>query len=298
MKYLLALSVILFSFCSSQNTLQQQNKGGLKELLQSGKDVFIENQVFQEDIDLTSLLSSNLISESIYQVKTTSSITFKNCRFEGKISAFINKTDGSVINTSFLSNLSFINCIFNNDVNFRGSSVYGLCDFTKSSFKKTANFEETTFYQNAYFNTCIFSDEVRFQNAYFIKKANFMNSQFNKVASFQSATFNSELQFGVGKFEDFADFSLAKFNDNTLFNYCEFNKKSTFNSAYFTRNVDFINVKFQTGEFVSTSFLGEPRFFQSSVTDSLHFDKSFFLLGSPDMSFLDKQKITGTVKRK
>ncbi len=90
MKYLLALFIIMNSFCSSQHTIQNQKDSGFKELMQSGKDVYIENQVFQQDIDITSLLSSNLISEGIYQSKTASSITFKNCRFEGKVTSFNN----------------------------------------------------------------------------------------------------------------------------------------------------------------------------------------------------------------
>lgn len=298
MKYILILLIFLNTFCSSQNTLQKQNDGNLKELLQAGKDVFIENQVFAHDIDITSLLASNLISQGIYQAKTISSITFKNCRFEGKVTAFNNKGDGAVINVSFLSNLSFIECIFNNDVNFRNSSVYGLTDFTKSAFNKKANFEECTFYQNAYFNTCTFADEVRFQNAFFMKKANFMNAEFNKNVSFQNATFNSELQFGVGKFHGYAEFSLIKCNENSFFNYCEFDGNSNFNNARFTGNADFLKVKFKNGEFKNTSFYGEPRFLESTVIDDINFEKSFFLLGTPDLSFFLKAKINISNLRK
>src|SRR5690349_24865168 len=171
--YLLALCILLITFCASKNSEQQQNGGEMKELIKSGKDLFIENQVFKEDIDITAFLDANLISEGIYQVKTSSSITFKNCRFEGKIIAFNNKNDVRLTSASFLSNVSFLQCIFNNDVNFRSSSILGMADFTKSSFNKKANFEECTFSQNSYFNGCTFNDEVRFQNSFFVKKANF-----------------------------------------------------------------------------------------------------------------------------
>src|SRR5690349_6992257 len=110
--YLVGLFILLITFCSSKDNSQKQNGNAMKELLQSGKDVFIENRVFQEDIDITSLLDSNQVSEGIYQVKTSSSITFKNCRFEGKIIAFKNKNDVRLINTTFLSNVSFLQCIF------------------------------------------------------------------------------------------------------------------------------------------------------------------------------------------
>lgn len=298
MKYLLALLVILNTLCSLQSSKGKKNGGDLSNMIQSGKDIFIENQVFQQDVDFTKMLDSNLISEGIYQAKTTSSVTFKNCRFEGKLTAFINKSNGQIMNTAFLSNVSFINCIFNNEVSFRSGSIYGMTNFTKSVFNKKANFEECTFYQNAYFNGCNFADEVRFQNAFFIKKANFMNAQFAKVAGFQNSTVNAELQFSVAKFGAYADFSLLKCNENAFFNYCEFSGKSSFSNAKFAGRTDFLKVKFKTGDFKNTAFFGEPRFFDSSVADSISFDNTFFLFAQPDLSFFPKEKINITNLKK
>ncbi len=289
--YFVGFLILLVTFCASKDDTQKQKKGDMKELLRSGKDIFIENRVFTEEIDVTRLLDSNMVSEGIYQVKTSSSLAFKNCRFEGKLRAFSNKKETRLISTAFLSNVSFIQCIFNDEVNFRSSSILGIVDFTKSVFNKKAIFEECTFSQNAYFNGCSFNDEVRFQNAFFMRRANFMNTQFNKNTSFQNASFNSEVQFSVGKFNDYADFSLSKFNDNAFFNYCEFGKSSTFNSSHFSRGVDFLNVKFNASEFKGCAFYGDTRFFQSGVQTLIDFDNAFFLFGEPDLSFVVKQKV-------
>ncbi|TDH27787.1 hypothetical protein EXU57_04760 [Segetibacter sp. 3557_3] len=289
--YFLGFLILLVTFCASKKDTQTQNKGDMKESLRTGKDIFIENRVFTEELDITKLLDPNLVSDGIYQVKTSSSVTFKNCRFEGKVKAFSNQQDSRVTSTAFLSNVSFIQCIFNNEVNFRSSSIMGTADFTKSTFNKVANFEECTFLQNAYFNGCTFNDDVRFQNAFFTKRANLMNTQFNKASSFQNTTFNSEVQFSVGKFRDYADFSLSKFNDNAFFNYCDFSKNASFNSSHFSRGVDFLNVNFNNTEFKGCSFYGDTRFFQSAVQSKMDFENTFFLFGTPDLSFIAAQKV-------
>jgi uncharacterized protein YjbI with pentapeptide repeats len=262
----------------------------LKELIKSGKDVYIENADFTGDLDLTTFLEKNLISEGVYQAKTSSSITFNNCRFNGKVIAFKTMNNASTVMT-FLSNVSFINCHFSNEVNFRGSSILGRTDFTKSVFDKKVSFEECTFYQNAYFNGCTFNDELRFQNASFIKNANFSNTKYQKVASFQSATFNSGLQFLVATFYQFADFSLIKCKDDVFFNYSEFNDKSNFSNSSFAGSTNFMNVRFTNAEFKDCLFIGELNLLKATLTQFLDFEHCHFITKKPDLSFLPKEKI-------
>src|SRR3954470_8979705 len=175
MKYLFSLLILSSLACSPKSDTLDK----LRELIKSGKDVYVENVDFTGDLDLTTFLDKNLISEGVYQAKTSSSITFNNCRFNGKVIAFRTENNASTV-VSFLSNVSFINCHFSDEVNFRGSSILGRTDFAKSVFDKKVNFEECTFYQNAYFNSCTFNDELRFQNAFFIKNGNFSDAKFQK----------------------------------------------------------------------------------------------------------------------
>src|SRR3954471_19166552 len=116
MKYLLFVLIISNIACSAKT----DPLNNLSELIKSGKDVYIENVDFSSDLDLTTFLEKNLISEGVYQAKTSSSITFNNCRFNGKVIAF-RKDNNASTEISFLSNVSFINCHFSDEVNFRGS---------------------------------------------------------------------------------------------------------------------------------------------------------------------------------
>jgi len=259
-------------------------------MARAGEDVFFENQTFKEDIDFTKLLKPNLISEGVYQVRIISSLTFVNCTFEGKITAY-NRDENRTVLCNFQSNLSFIGCTFNEDVSFRAASVLGRADFTETSFLKTSNFEECTFFKNAYFRKSVYHGELRFQNAFFIQKANFLDAQFDNTASFQGSTFNAEAQFSNSKFGGYADFTLIKWNQNCFFNYTEFLNRAFFSSADFRGDVDFISIKFQYAEISNSRFYGQTRFLKSTAEERLTIENDFFLLGIPDFGSFEDSHI-------
>jgi len=274
--------------CASCSEIHKKTK--LEDLILKGKDVFFKDITFEDDIDFTEF-SKNLISEGVYQVRITSSITFQNCTFNGSLIAY-SKNESDVILTSFQSNLSFIGCIFNEDVNFRAASVLGRTDFTNSAFNKTASFEECTFFQNAYFRASSYHEELRFQNAVFFQKANFLHAEFDATASFQQATFYGEAQFSSTKFIGYADFGLIRCHGNFFANYALFNDRAIFNSGLYNGKVDFINISFNYVEIMNNQFNCETRFLKSTVSDQLSFDNSFFLLGKPDISSFDQEKVS------
>ncbi|MCB0843485.1 MAG: pentapeptide repeat-containing protein [Bacteroidetes bacterium] len=283
MKYLILLSIIiLHTSCATQN-MSKQKGNSLGDLIKTHQDVYIENQTFEDAVDFTSFLKKHLISEGIYQVHINSGLTFKNCVFKKPVYSFIN--DGSnVVITTFGKNLSFIECVFEDEVNFRGSTVSGRTDFTKSTFKGLANFEETTFHQNTFFNWAKFEKEHRFQNSYFLQKANFMNTEYFANASFQSSTFHSELQLSASKFYKYADLSLIDCRGNALFNYTEFWERADLSNSTFSQNFDFVSTQNQRTNFRGCKFMGQTKFFKSTVAEALDFSKCFFLFGKPEMN--------------
>jgi hypothetical protein len=287
--YLFIITGIIMATCASSNG--SQNKGSFEDLITDGKDVFFKDMTFDHDIDFTQF-NKNLISEGVYQVRIVSSVTFENCTFKGKVTAYKKDNDNNIILTSFQSNLSFIGCVFQNDVSFRAASVLGRTDFTSASFLKSVSFEECTFFQNAYFRASTYHEESRFQNAVFIQKANFLNAEFDVTASFQQATFHSEAQFSSTKFMGYADFGLISCHGNFFANYAVFANRSIFNSGSYNGQVDLINITFKQCEIKNCHFFGETRFLKSTVEEHLSFDNSFFLLGMPDISSFDKEKLS------
>jgi uncharacterized protein YjbI with pentapeptide repeats len=286
--YFVVLLGIIMATCASSNV--PKNKGSFEELIISGKDVFFKDITFNDDIDFTQF-ENNLISEGVYQVCIKSSVTFQNCTFKGKVISYKKNEDGTTILTSFQSNLSFIGCRFDNEVNFRAASVLGRTDFTNSSFSKTVSFEECTFFQNAYFRASNYHEEVRFQNTVFMQKANFLNAEFDVTVSFQHAIFHSEAQFSSVKFIGYADFGLINCYGDFLINYAVFANQAIFNNGFYNSRADFISIDFKQGEMKNCRFFGVTRFSKSTVKEQFIFDNSFFLLGIPDIDSIDKNKV-------
>jgi hypothetical protein len=287
-RLLIILSGLIISGSACGNA--PQGRENFEDLVKSGKDVFFKDMTFAEDIDFTQF-EKNLISEGVYQVRIISSITFQNCTFNGKVSAYRKNKDNSLILAYFQSNLSFIGCVFKNDVTFRAASVMGRTDFTNASFLKTSTFEECTFYQNAYFRASTYHEEARFQNSVFMQKANFLNAEFDVTASFQLSVFNSEAQFSSTKFMGYADFGLINCKGNFLVNYAEFANRSIFNSGLYYGQVDLMNVSFKRCEIKNCKFFGDVRLMKSSAEEFIDFSDSYFLLGLPDISSFDQEKL-------
>jgi hypothetical protein len=287
--YLFIITGLIMSTCASSRA--SNNKESFNDLIREGKDVFIKDVTFENDIDFTQF-EKNLISEGVYQVRITSSITFQNCIFKGKVISYSKDKDNMITLTSFQSNLSFIGCIFHEESSFRASSVLGRTDFTNTLFLKTVSFEECTFFQNAYFRASAYHGELRFQNAVFMQKANFLNAEFDVTASFQQATFHGEAQFSSTKFRGYADFGLVSCQGNFFANYAEFTGRAIFNSAVYSGQADFIDIHFKYCEITNSRFYGEPRFLKSSVEEKISLDGSFFLLGIPDFSSFDQEKLS------
>lgn len=283
MKYFVLVLVVLAQLsCATQNSSTKEDNS-MKDLIKKNQPVYIENQTIDETIDFTSFLEKHIISKGVYQVNIKSGITFKKCVFKKSVSAFSTLENGSVILTSFQGNVSFIDCFFEEDVNFRGSSIIGRTDFTGSTFNKNANFEELNCHENAFFNKSIFEGSSRFQNAFFNQKANFMNAEFYDTVSFQNSLFNAEVQFSAGKFYKYADFTLIDCRGKALFNYTEFKDKADLSHSIFAQDFDFISTKNNTTSFNNCRFLGNVRFNKMEVIASLSLNKAYFLLDRPEI---------------
>ncbi len=288
--FALVLVALLQMSCATQNS-STNDDNSMKSLIKNKQSVYIENKTFNEIIDFTSFLESNLISEGIYQTQINSSITFKNCIFNKPVTALGKTQNGNIVFTFFESNVTFIDCIFQEDVNFRGCSIYGRTDFTGSSFNANANFEEINFHENAYFNKTVFEGKLRFQNAVFSQKANFLNAEFNDDVSFQNSLFNSEFQCSTGRFFKYADFTLIDCRGKVFFNYAEFKDKADFSYAVFMQDFDFINTKNYTTNFNNSRFFGTARFNKIEVISSLSLKDSYFLLGNPVLEVASEKLI-------
>ncbi len=279
MKYLLLITLLFASLCA----FREAGKSGLTlaEKLSAGQPVFIDGQTFEEPVDLTLWLSAQLVSEGIYQVQTASPITFRNCTFKKPVLAFTQDRPDHTVITQLLCNVSFLNCEFRDTVSFRGASLIGRSDFSRSTFLGPVNFEEATFYNQAFFNACQFNGAARWQNAVFLQKAHFMDARFERNAYFQSTVFQGDAQFSLAEFAGYADFSLIHSSQNAYFNYSSFQDRAVFNDAHFARTANFLELHVQRGSFCRCTFAGKAQFDQAHAFDWVDFSEAVFDYGKP-----------------
>ena len=119
----LELSNIPFS--SSNNTCfncesiqtKPKNEFNLKDRIKQGKSILITDKEFNSPIDFTEITEQILISENIFQVNIKVPVTFKNCVFKKPVIAYKKGSSNEVIVSAFWGNLSFIDCVFEDQVN-------------------------------------------------------------------------------------------------------------------------------------------------------------------------------------
>lgn len=261
----------------------------MKALLADSKPLYFENKVFEEPVDFTKLIDSHQVSYGLSQVDVASSITFKKCVFKKGIKAF-DKSDKGIVATHFLSNLSFLNCQFEGDANFKNIVVLGKVDFSKSVFASDVNFQEAGFFQNAYFKNCVFKKGLKLQNSTFHQKAFFTDSEFIGVANFQSVLFNSDVQLSVCEFYEYAELTLLDCRGRLFCNYTKFFEKVDFSNSSFARNMYFVSTESNKVAFERCRFMEEFRFDKAVVTGGYIFQDNYFLYDRPEITFLKEKQ--------
>ena len=249
----------------------------------SNENVYYVNKVISDELDFTSIQAENDESKGALRSYVSSSITFIDCIFEGKVIAFRKDDKNKSHFVSFEKNLTFINSEFKDEVNFKETTVKGIVNFSGSTFNKKANFEGAFFsYKNVYFSEATFKDELRCQRVVFEGNVSFFKSVFEGVASFQNALFKGNAQFGAAKFFEYTDFGSVTVNSGFFFNYADFLKKAIFSNSYFRGRTEFIQSKFNhISEFKKVVFGGKTKFTNSTFNGTINFEGSVFLLGKP-----------------
>lgn len=129
-------------------------------------------------------------------------------------------------------NVSFVNCVFKDD-------VLAYIPDEDSGYTFTASFEEETIFKNCNFE----------------RKAMFKYSRFEQNTDFSGSTFDDDTTFKYAKFDDNISFSNTKFVEISTFKYAKFRKNVSFANAVFEDSAVFKYTEFENGvSFNNTSF--------------------------------------------
>lgn len=252
--------------------------------LKSGNDVVLENKTIRGDLDLTQSGEAVLQHEGLKFVFIIGSLSFRNCEFLGRVITSKTNDSGQVTACDFQKNFSFVNCIFQNEVQLRASAIDGICNFQGSSFLKGISMEELNVGKTTYFTKAVFRGETNMQNCVFSQKADFFETSFEENVSFQGTNFLLETSFNVAKFYKYADFSVCTFHHNSFFNYIVSTGKMVFNTCSFKGRLDCIGSEFVSLDMTNCFLLTVPKFNKTTIKDTINFSGAQFVSGCPDLT--------------
>ena len=280
--------LVLGSFLSTQaQKFESIEAKSILSQIKKGKPINIENAEITGDLDFTKIGFSRETNQNARVIVETP-LFFKNCKFRGQIIGFKENTDLAIAST-FTKNLTFVDCIFYQNINLNSCFVNSVGDFSGSQFYGDAHFENSIFDKSVFFNKTIFAKECFFQNTRFRSNLDFSESIFNQNASFQGSDFYDLVVFRLAEFRESLDFSLCTFFKNASFNFFSIKNKGLFNNCRFEARLEFENIKSTKIEMEECVFENDVLFNELDCA-SFSINKSLFYKDSPTISF--KQKNT------
>lgn len=288
---LIALLLLVFTSCKAGNNREKKtpsDAAGILAAIHAGDDVIIEGKVIKTDINLTEGSKAVLQHQGLNVMYIKGALVFRNCEFKGKLIAWKGSENAASTACSFGRNVSFINCIFQEEVLLKAAHISGVANFQGCTLLKGINMEEVTFDGPALFAKAFIRGEGRFQNTVFRHKADFFECTFEELVSFQGAGFQQECSFNVAKFARYADFSLCQFQHHVFFSYAEAADKLIFNGTLFRGRCDFISMQALQLDMKRTWFALPPRFDKAGIGASTDLSEAQFISGLPDLSKMAK----------
>ncbi len=293
-KYLMLIYIpIFFLSCQKQKPVninedadarsQIISSEEINNKIKTGENILYKNATITGDVDFLISNDKNFMTPQLIKHYINSSITFYNCTFKGKISAYKSFTNHYEI-CLFRKNITFINCTFQDSVNFSSSEFQDLVNFNESVFQNFTSFKATVFnYNKNYFENTHFIKNAEFNMMHVNGNISFFKSEFDAKVIFQLTKFMFQVQFGASVFHDNVDFSNIKFYDDLLFNYAEFVKSVNFNGSIFNGRTEFIQTKFNyISEFTNCFFYGKINFDKSDAKGIIKFLNNYYSINKPE----------------
>ena len=262
--------------------------------LQGGAHVSLQGKKIIGDLDFTTIDNAYHEGMGVYRCEVPGSVTFIECQFTGEVRAF-RKEEKSVRQVSFLRNLSFLDCRFEQPVDLRMMVVEGDSRWQKSVFQKEVQLTGATFERSANFKEADFIGPFQAQDVQFTGRADFMDAVWENTATFQAAQFHQEAQFGVARFLDYVEFNSVWAQRAFLFSYAQFHGRAFFKNARFDDRTEFFKATFhQTASLANSRFAGEVKLQEVAINENLSLEKCRFARQPEGWTELEKNP-AGTV---
>ena len=225
-------SFLFIAFLSSSLIAQQKVKASdILNDIKKGKNISYENATITGTLDMTYMddklpelpnrhkwfnnSGSNTIEETI-----ESSLSFKNCVFEGDVFAYIHDEDSKyTFIANFENNVRFKNCQFKRDAMFKYSEFERNADFSDSKFEEKTTFKYGKFENRVSFANTVFQESATFKYAKFKEGVSFSNARFEDNLNFKYTKVNGDFNITGMKVSHDIDSKYTSINGNGFSKY-------------------------------------------------------------------------------
>ncbi len=208
--------VAIFNVAVAQTKIKASD---IIKQIDAGKAVEYNNVEIEGDLDLTDLENRRPEHSSTgwfnhdndFESSVEVPLKFTNCTFSGNVLAYYNiERSNETFIAHFEKDVTFTNCVFRNDSEFKYSEFHGTANFSGSTFNEEANFKYAEF-----------SNGPLFSNAKFESGADFKYTEFPRETSFEKATFHGLANFKYTKFRSPLNMNNVAFRGSEDFKYTE-----------------------------------------------------------------------------
>ena len=221
-----------------------QSSDELSEKLTAGKDVYIRNVEFEEDIDLTDLGGFAYAYPGTKQLEVKGNVVFDSCVFKG-FSAY-DIRENIKYQTLFDKNLVFNNCIFEGDLDLSYARIDG--NFLMSGSKVSGELllrNTLVKGRNTDLTALECFERVKITNSIFENDFSALKAKFHSPVIMQGSTFKGEALFNAASFNDYAVFSKSTFLMDCSFSEAYFYTNAVFNHMDVRGDAEFTEAKFK-----------------------------------------------------
>jgi uncharacterized protein YjbI with pentapeptide repeats len=180
----------------------------------------------------------------------------------------------------------YLKCV-TSKIKITGSDFYGILDLKNIIFEDIIQFDGSTFHKDIYFNGAIFKNSVSFRGTEFkgsanfcyarSKHLNFWGAHFYGSINFKKCNIQDDAYFLGSRFDSFVLFEGTIFRAQALFMGTKFFNETSFKESIFFRVADFSGVRFlKQANFEYAVFYGSADFMATRFHEDANFNYTIF----------------------
>ncbi|MCL2102001.1 MAG: pentapeptide repeat-containing protein [Fibromonadales bacterium] len=219
---------LVFNSCFAANKTIKASD--IIKRLEKGESVEISDAVIEGALDFSSAGKLSRVNTAMSEARVKGNVFFFRCVFKGPVTAQKNNA-----NTRFDGNLVFLESEFQKEANFSNATVFGIVNFSKSTFKENAEFNQMAIWaKNSYFSEITAAKKFSLEGTSFLGSLSIVSAKFLGKFSLQETFVQENLQGSNANFDGATDFAMLRVDSRTIFRYAKFKFNPDFSESKFS----------------------------------------------------------------